>query len=238
MSGLIAVNVLLEPDAATKALVAELNAELRGGAAPDAGRVSGGAFAFDGTHLPHVTLLQRYVRSADLEYVFAAVGSAVGAPPGADVGGSGGADGATARPARFALRGGELGGGELGTESGTVLAGVELEPEPEVRALHDRVVRALTGFAVSGGSPAAFLRLAGEPPPNAETVAYVEGFVPAHAGERYTPHLTVGVAREAEVRRLARSHPLYGVPVVPVAVAVAHLGDLGTARKVLRRWPV
>ena len=69
MSDLIAINVLLEPDAATKVLAAELNAELRDGRPPMSGRVSGGAFAFDRTHLPHVTLLQRYVRRADLARV-------------------------------------------------------------------------------------------------------------------------------------------------------------------------
>ncbi len=107
-----------------------------------------------------------------------------------------------------------------------------------MRALHDSVLRALAPLAATDGSAAAFFTLPGEPPANAATVAYVEGFVLAHAGEHYTPHLSAGVAREADVRRLARDHPLAGVRVTPVAVAVAHLGDLGTARQVLRRWPL
>ncbi len=107
-----------------------------------------------------------------------------------------------------------------------------------MRALHESMVRALTPLAASGGSAAAFLTLPDEPPVNPDTVAYVEEFVPAHAGEHYTPHLTAGVAREDDVRRLARDHPLAGVLVTPVAVAVAHLGDLGTARQVLARWPL
>jgi len=222
MSELVAVNVLLEPDAATKVLAAELNAELRDGRPPSSSRASGGAFAFDRTHLPHVTLLQRYVRRGDLVQVFAAVGEVA----------------AGAEAAGLSLRAGELGAGRLGTEPGTVVASVGFEDSPAVRALHESLVRALMPFAATGGSAAAFLTLAGEPPVNEATVEYVEEFVPAHSGTDYTPHLTAGVAREADVRRLARDHSLIGRVITPVAVAVAHLGDLGTARQVLARRPL
>jgi hypothetical protein len=226
VSGLRAVNVLLEPDAATRALAAELNAELRRDLPCGSHCPPGSAFAFDETHLPHVTLLQRYVRREDLERVLEAVGDVAGRA-------AAGADGQALR-----LRAGDLGGGELGTPPGTVLASVGFAPAPGVRALHDGVLRALAELAATGGSAAAFFRLPGEPPPNAATVAYVEEFVPAHSGENYTPHLSAGVAREADVRRLARDHPLGGVQVRPVALAVAHLGDLGTARRILGRWPL
>jgi hypothetical protein len=230
---LIAVNVLLEPDAATKVLAAELNAELRLGMAAVAGAYSGSGagglvsgFSFDATHLPHLTLVQRYVRRDALERVLEVVGKAAGRV----IAGAEGQD--------LVLRAGDLSGGSLGTEPGTVLASVEFGPQPAVRALHEEVLRALTPFASSGGSEAAFFTLPGEPPPNAATVAYVEEFVPAHAGDEYTPHLTAGVAREADVRRLAHDHPLSGAEVTPVAVAVAHLGAFGTARQVLRRLPL
>ncbi len=213
---LIAVNVLLEPDAAAKLLAAELNAELR------RDLPVGTAFAFDETHLPHVTLTQRYVRREDLERVLEVVGEVVAGAEGRDL----------------CLRAGDLGGGELGTPPGTVLASVEFEPASALHALHESVLRALAPLAASGGSAAAFFRLPAEPPANAAIVAYVEEFVPAHAGEHYTPHLSAGVAREDDVRRLARAHPLVGAEVTPVAVAVAHLGDLGAVRKVLGRWPL
>lgn len=237
MRELIAVNVLLEPDAATKVLAAELNAELRLGMAAGAGAgadpgsgagglASGTGFAFDATHLPHLTVVQRYVRRDALERVLEVVGKAAGRV----IAGAEGQD--------LVLRAGDLSGGSLGTEPGTVLASVEFAPQRAVRALHEEVLRALTPFAASGGSEAAFFTLPGEPPPNAATVAYVEEFVPAHAGDEYTPHLTAGVAREADVRRLAHDHPLSGAEVTPVAIAVAQLGAFGTARQVLRRLPL
>jgi hypothetical protein len=229
MSELLAVNVLLEPDAATKVLAAELNAELRreiaGGPGP--------AFAFDATHLPHVTLLQRYVRRDDLMSVLETVGAVVQEEV-ADAE----AEGQSLRAGDLVLRAGDLGGGRLGTAPGTEVASVEFEPQPGVRALHESVVRAVAPFAMAGGSRAAFFRMSGEPPANSATVAYVEAFLPEHAGENYAPHLTVGVGREDDVRRLARDHPLRGIRVTPIAVAVAQLGDLGTARKILGRWPL
>jgi hypothetical protein len=201
---LLAVNVLLEPDAATKVLAAELNAGLR------RGLPAGSGFTFDETHLPHVTLVQRYVRRDDLERVLDAVGEVV-----ARVAAGAGAE-------DLCLRAGGLGGGELGTPKGTVLASVEFEPQAAVRALHDSLLRALDALAAAGGSAAAFFRLPGEPPPNAATVAYVEEFVPAHSGEDFAPHLTAGVAREDVLRELARDHPLTGARVMPAGAAVAH----------------
>ena len=71
MAFLTAIDVLLEPDEAARARVKAMNAMLR------SGLPSG--FALDGTHRPHLTVLQRYVRSADLEGVFTAVKDVVAA---------------------------------------------------------------------------------------------------------------------------------------------------------------
>jgi hypothetical protein len=213
MSEVLAVNVLLEPDEAASELARALNALLL--------RRAPMGFAFDETHLPHATLLQRYVRRADLDAVVETVGAAVA--------------GTTSAALRLRARG--LGGGEFGTPPGTVLASVEFEPQPAVRTLHDAVLRAVTPLAAGGGTAAAFFTLPGEPQPNAPTVTYVEEFVPLHSGEHYTPHLSVGVATENAVTELG-DHPLVAAEVRPSAVCVAQLGNLGTARLVLRRWPL
>src|SRR5262245_5891048 len=66
---LTAIDVLLDPDRTmiTKATVA--NARLRE-------HYSGG-FALDAAHSPHITVLQRFVRTTDLEKVYAAVAKVV-----------------------------------------------------------------------------------------------------------------------------------------------------------------
>jgi hypothetical protein len=223
MSGLIAINALLEPDAATQEQVRRLNAALRGDAAAhDPPGEPPPGFAFDETHLPHVTLVQRYVRSEELDRVFAVVDRTTAA-----VGAAG-----------LQLRAGGLSGGALGTPPGTLLASVEFEPQPAVRALHDALVRAFEPFSAGPGSAAAFFTLPGERPPGDATVVYAHEYVPRRSGGNYAPHLTAGVARDDVIARLARSHPLLGAPVAPAAVAVAHLGDLGTARALLWRRPL
>jgi len=58
---LIAINILLDPDAATVERAQATNARLRQDY-PD-------GFALDANHAPHITLLQRFVRTADLDQV-------------------------------------------------------------------------------------------------------------------------------------------------------------------------
>ena len=62
---LIAINVLLDPDTATVEKAQAVNARLREDY-PD-------GFALDANHAPHITILQRFVQSADLEEVASAV---------------------------------------------------------------------------------------------------------------------------------------------------------------------
>src|SRR5579871_4653572 len=60
-----AIDIALEPDATMLQRASALNARLRGAFAK--------GYALDATHRPHVTLLQRYVRTADLPKIYAAV---------------------------------------------------------------------------------------------------------------------------------------------------------------------
>ena len=69
MSEATAINVLIEPDAATRARARVLNARLR--------QTMPEGFALDATHAPHITVLQRYVRTPELEQVLDAVGAVV-----------------------------------------------------------------------------------------------------------------------------------------------------------------
>ena len=64
---MIAIDVLLEPDAATQERARRANAALRAS--------HPGGFAFDATHLPHVTLVQRYIDERELDAVCGAVAS-------------------------------------------------------------------------------------------------------------------------------------------------------------------
>ena len=63
-SGIIAIDVLLEPDATMLKHARASNARLLG--------VFPKGFALDATHTPHITMLMAFVRTADLDKVYAA----------------------------------------------------------------------------------------------------------------------------------------------------------------------
>ena len=211
MDTLTAINVLLVPDEATcdlaKAMNAELRLDLRWG------------FAFDETHQPHITVVQRFVRSADLEGVLAAIGDA----------------GSATRLADLALRSTGLVAVPFDTPPGTALVGIDVEPLGDLRALQERLVEALAPFSASGGTASAFFTTEGESGIGPATIDYVERFVPAHTGSEYAPHMTVGVGEEQSTERLRRRFE--GAPVHAGALAAYQLGNLGTARRALRSWP-
>ena len=64
-SPVTAIDILLEPDATMLEHAAANNARLRA--------VFPKGFALDATHRPHITMIQRFVRTADLDKVYAAV---------------------------------------------------------------------------------------------------------------------------------------------------------------------
>src|SRR5467141_2543283 len=61
-----AIDILLEPDATMIQHATDTNDRLR--------KVFPKGFALDASHRPHVTLVQRFVRTEDLDKVYAAVG--------------------------------------------------------------------------------------------------------------------------------------------------------------------
>src|SRR5579863_10659536 len=64
-SAVTAIDIALEPDATMLQHASALNVRLRGNFPK--------GYSLDATHRPHVTMLQRYVRTADLSKVYAAV---------------------------------------------------------------------------------------------------------------------------------------------------------------------
>jgi hypothetical protein len=54
---------------------------------------------------------------------------------------------------------------------------------------------------------------------------------------KYLPHLTVGAAKFDDLK-IIEAEPFDAFSVHPAGVAVYHLGNNGTARKLLKAWPV
>ncbi|HEY0502813.1 MAG TPA: hypothetical protein VGD42_04880 [Lysobacter sp.] len=206
---MIAIDILLEPDATLLERARRANAILRGD--------HPAGFAFDETHLPHVTLVQRYVAVRDLEAVCAAVAQV---PGGRDV---------------VAMRL-DVTGLQVRTDEPVGSASWRVAGTPALRRLADACLAAVAPFAVAGGDAGAFVPNDDGAPIRASTLAYVERFAPDHSGERYEPHVTLGRARAAFLREL-QDAPFEPFAFAPAALAIHQLGNHGTARRRLWRWP-
>ena len=115
---------------------------------------------------------------------------------------------------------------------GVAVTALIVERTPDLMQLHQKIIDAVTPFSVSGGTAAAFEGADA----NAETIGWVENFVPKSSGANYIPHVTCGVAPEAFVKQL-KAEPFPAFTFKPVGVAVYHLGNFGTAAKKLWQSP-
>jgi hypothetical protein len=68
---------------------------------------------------------------------------------------------------------------------------------------------------------------------NARVLKSMPGWVLDHT---HMPHITVGVAKFDDLK-VIEAEPFEAFPVTPTSVSVYHLGNNGTARKLLKTWP-
>ncbi|MER8185737.1 hypothetical protein [Kitasatospora sp. NPDC094015] len=212
MSELTAVDILVDPDEDTLRRARAWNARMRAS-------VPGG-FALDASHRPHITTLQRYVRTARLDAVHDAVRDTLAA---ADTGG-------------LSYRAVAIKHADWGVP-GQGLAVILLRPSSQVLDLQAALLTAVAPFTGSGGTAAAFVTDPGEEI-SRSTLDWVEGYVPAQIGpDRYTAHITVGFAVLDDLVAI-EAEPFEAFDVRPVTVAVHQLGNSGAARRLLRSWPL
>ncbi len=120
---------------------------------------------------------------------------------------------------------------------GQGLAVLLLEPSAAVLDFQAALLAAVTPFAGSGGTPAAFVTDPGQGI-SQSTMDWVDGYVPSQIGEgRYVAHITVGFATLDDLKSI-EAEPFDAFDVHPASVAVYHLGDSGAARQQLKSWPL
>jgi hypothetical protein len=209
---LIAIDVLLDPDATMLSKAEATNARLRENFPK--------GYALDALHAPHVSVLQRHVRARDLDSIYAAVQRVFET------------ESLTALQLKttgyyyipFSEQGMPLG-----------LAGIVIEPTQELLRLQQKVIDAVAPFSESGGTPAAYITA----PENAhvlkQLIDYVDSYVPKRSGKNFNPHVTVGVGREEFLKQL-KAEPFDVFTFKADGVAIYQLGDFGTAAKKLWGW--
>lgn len=202
-----AIDILLEPDNTMLQHSQAVNDRLL--------KVFPKGFALDATHRPHITLVQRFVLTENLEKVYAAVGKVFAST---DVTGL----------KLEAIKYYYIPDKDLG------LSGIVIKPTPELIKLEMQVIDAVTPFTVKTGTSAAFVT--GDVPEVLPAlITYVSDFVPKSSGENYHPHVTTGLAPREYLDKMI-AEPFDTFTFSPEGAAVYQLGHFGTAAKKLHQF--
>jgi hypothetical protein len=202
-----AIDILLEPDATMLQHAQAVNDRLL--------KVFPKGFALDATHRPHITLVQRFVLTENLDKVYAAVGKVFA-----------GANVTSLKLEAFKYY--YIPDKDLG------LSGIVIKPTPELIKLEMQVIDAVTPFTVKTGTSAAFVT--GDVPEVLPAlITYVSDFVPKSSGENYHPHVTTGLAPKEYLDKMV-AEPFEKFTFSPAGAAVYHLGHFGTAAEKLHQF--
>ena len=202
-----AIDILLEPDATLLAHSEANNARLL--------KAFPKGFALDATHRPHITLLQRFVRTADLDKVYAAANQVIA---GANI----------SAMQLEAFKYYYIPSNNIG------LAGIVAKPTPALLALQAQLIDAVAPFTVATGNSSAFVTTPEDPVIDPALIDYVAAFVPKGSGAHFNPHVTTGVALKADLDKML-AEPFQPFSFSPAGAAVYQLGQFGTAAKKLKQ---
>jgi hypothetical protein len=164
-----AIDIALEPDATMVQHAMAANARLL--------KSFPKGFALDETHHPHVSMLQQFVRTDDLDKIYAAAQAVFDKE----------------KPKSWMLKAFKyyyIPSPPIG------LAGIVVEPTEDLHRLQDALIKAVEPYTVKTGTAAACYSDEGGRDIQPFLIGYVENFVRDAAGKRFNPHVTIGVATE------------------------------------------
>ena len=206
-SDLIAIDVLIQPGPKMMHEAERWNALMR--------EQSPKGFELDEEHAPHVTLIQRFIAKSDLPKVLAAVDKV---------------------KSKFDMSSLEM------TATGLYhiptgkngLAGIVIEPTEQLHALQQALIEAVNVYARRGGSESAFVPDKSGTPFDPILFEYVDTFVTNQTGDKFNPHVTIGVAPLDWLKELEKE-PFDKFTFRAKGIATYQLGNFGTASRRLDR---
>jgi len=206
----LAIDILLDPDERMTARAEADNARLL--------KVYPAGFALDAAHRPHITMLQCFVNAASLDQLYADVGAVLAA---ADV---------------TAMR---LVGFEYyyAPGPGFGVAGISARPSPEILKLQADIIAAAAPFMLKTATIDACTEPHDNPEFDAALIDYISNFVAKHAGDRFNPHVSTGVAPNDYLKGMI-AEPFEAFDFAPAGAAVYQLGPFGTAARLLTQFPL
>ena len=203
-----AIDIALEPDATMVQRAMADNARLL--------KAFPKGFALDETHHPHVSVLQQFVRTEDLDKVYAAADAVF----------------AKEKPTAWRLKAFKyyyIAGPPIG------LAGIVVEPTEDLLRLQDELIAAIAPYTAKTGTGAAFFSTEDGQDIQHSLIEYVAHFVTIAAGKKFNPHVTIGVGTTAYLKKML-AEPFEAFTFSPAGASVYQLGTFGTARKELKAF--
>ncbi|MBJ7882499.1 2'-5' RNA ligase family protein [Gelidibacter salicanalis] len=167
-------------------------------------------FTLDDQHIPHITLLQSYVKESDLPEIETLL---VGLYK-------------TIADETFVVD--QL---QYAKDKNKSFASMGMEKSEALMALHEKVIGLLKPYSVSNGSQVSYVQNEDGTPIDDFTIAYVPKFVSDYSFINFNPHISLGVGETTVLDSLAQHHQptKFKAP----ALALYQLGNFGTARKLL-----
>jgi len=202
-----AIDILLEPDATMLRHAQANNARLL--------KVFPKGFELDEAHRPHITLVQRFVRTEQLNQVYSAAEVLV-----------------DANVTRMQLEAFKY---YYTPGPGVGVAGIVARPTPALLRVQQELIAAVAPFTVETGPIDAFTAPHGDPNYDALLIGYVSTFVPKQTGENFSPRVSTGVAPRDYLDEML-AEPFDAFTFSPAGAAVYQLGPFGTAAKKLKEW--
>ena len=210
-----AIDILLDPDATMIQHATAANARLLQNFPK--------GYTLGGAHAPHISVLQRYVKTANLDQVYVAADKVF----------------ASENPTSWkltAFKYDHIGEAKIGNEVVGV-GNILVKPTPDLLKLQQELADAIKPFEAPTGTAAAFVTTPQAPHISEDLIHYVSVFVPDHSGDHYVPHVSIGVGT-IDFLTTFSSAPFDDFTFSPAAASVYHLGEYGTAMKKLHSVPL
>ena len=205
----IAIDVLLQPDANMVAKAEAANARLRENYPR--------GYTLGKEQVAHITLVHAYVREKDLPVIEEQISKLAKA----------------AQPEKWELTANAY---TSAIWSGLAITTIGVEHTRALDAFQEDVERVVAHYTAREGTAGAFSTTRELPKIEHEIVDYVQNFSAKSSGKNYKPHVTIGVAHEDFVDKL-KTQPFEKFTFKPAGVAIYQLGNFGTAQKKLWEWP-
>lgn len=200
---MIAINVLLTPAEEMNQTALQLSALIK--------QNNPHSMRLDENHIPHITLLQAFVKKSDLPEIEKSLEGLY----------------ETIKSDRFyASR------IAYNKETEDSFAMIQIDNSKQMARIHAEVIERVKPFILMDGSESAFVPNLDGSPIDEFTLAYVPKFIENYSYENFDPHISLGVAKKVFLDSLSEN-VFKPNQFKTTSLSIYQLGDSGTAQKKL-----